>query len=397
MLALLAWAAPTVRAQTPDTAEAHLGRGYDALRQERYDAAVTEFREALRRDPTLVMRARFPLAVALYELKQSADARREFEAVRREVGDHPNVAYYLGRLDLLDQNFAGAVRNLTKAVAKPPFPDTAYYLGLACFKQGDLAAAEKWLRQAAQTNPRDSLAPYQLGMVYRKLGRAEDARKAFAESTELRRRDTDESEMRTECAKKLDSGPRPEARAICQRLYDAGDAERLTALGTLYGQHGDLEDALEPLRRAAELAPERPQMQYNLAFTYYQMGRFAEARAPIAQAAERWPDVFQLNFLYGAVLVKLGDDAGAYAALARAHELNRQDVAAADLLYRTALGLARKSQEARHYPDALRYFGEAAKLRPSDPEPHQGMADVYSSTGHPAEAAAEQRLAEGPR
>ena len=45
------------------------------------------------------------------------------------------------------------MRNLTKAIAKPPFPDTAYYLGLACFKQGDLAAAEKWLRQAAQVEP----------------------------------------------------------------------------------------------------------------------------------------------------------------------------------------------------------------------------------------------------
>ena len=153
--------------QAQDTAEQHLGKGYDALRQDRYDAAVAEFRAALRLDPTLVMRARFPLGVALFELKQSVEARREFEAVRREAGDHPNVSYYLGRLDLLDQNFAGAVRNLGKAVAQPPFPDTAYYLGLAYFKQGDLPAAEKWLHQAAQLNPRDSLARYQLAMVYR--------------------------------------------------------------------------------------------------------------------------------------------------------------------------------------------------------------------------------------
>ena len=92
-------------------------------------------------------------------------------------------------------------------------------------------------------------------MVYRKQGREEEAKKAFAESAELRRRDTDESELRTECAQKLDTGPRAEARAFCQRLYDPDDAERLTALGTIYGQHGDLEAALEPLRRAAELAP----------------------------------------------------------------------------------------------------------------------------------------------
>jgi Flp pilus assembly protein TadD len=392
-LAILALQPPPAASQTPDTAEAHLGRGYDALKQDRYDAAVSEFRAALRLDPTLVMRARFPLAVALFELKQSGEARREFEAVRREVGEHPNVSYYLGRLDLLDQNFAGAVRHLSEAIAKPPFPDTAYYLGLACFKQGDLAAAEKWLQQVAQVNPRDSLARYQLALVYRKLGREDEAKQAFAESAELRRRDTDESALRTECAQKLDTGPRAEARAFCQRLYDPDDAERLTALGTIYGQHGDLEAALEPLRRAAELAPERPEMQYNLAFTYYRMGRFEEARAPIAKAVERWPDIFQLNFLYGAVLAKLGEDLPAYQALSRAHELNRQDAGAADLLYRATLGLARKSLAARQYPDALRYFGEAAKLRPGDPEPHQGMAAIYTLTGHPAEAAAEQRLA----
>ena len=383
--------------QAQDTAEQHLGKGYDALRQDRYDAAVAEFRAALRLDPTLVMRARFPLGVALFELKQSVEARREFEAVRREAGDHPNVSYYLGRLDLLDQNFAGAVRNLGKAVAQPPFPDTAYYLGLAYFKQGDLPAAEKWLHQAAQLNPRDSLARYQLAMVYRSQGREAEAKKAFAESAELRRRDTDESQLRTECAQKLDAGPRAEARALCQRLYDPDDAERLTALGTIYGQHGDLEAALDPLRRAAELAPERPQMQYNLAFTYYRMGRFEEARAPIAQAVQRWPDLFQLNFLYGAVLAKLGEDLPAYQALSRAHELNLQDAGAADLLYRATLGLARKNLAARQYPDALRYFGQAAKLRPGDPEPHQGMAGIYTLTGHPAEAAAEQRLAEGVR
>jgi Tfp pilus assembly protein PilF len=88
-----------------ETTEAHLGRGYDALRQDRYDVAVSEFRAALALDPKLVLRARFPLAVALFELHKSDEARQEFEAVRRETGDHPNVLYYLGRLDLEDRNF----------------------------------------------------------------------------------------------------------------------------------------------------------------------------------------------------------------------------------------------------------------------------------------------------
>ena len=396
-LGILTLRAPAAQPQMKDTPEAHLGLGYDALRQDRYAAAVIEFREALRLDGTLTMRARFPLAVALFEMKQTDEARREFEAVGREVGEHPNISYYLGRLDLLDQNYAAAVRHLTQAAAKPPFPDTSYYLGLACLKRGDLAAAERWLKQAAQANPRDNLARYQLAMVYRKQGRGEDAKKAFAESSELRQRDTADSEVRTQCAQMLDSSPREAARAYCQRLYDPDNAERLTALGTLYGQHGDLEAALEPLRRAAKLAPEGPQVQYNLAFTYYQLAMFDQARDAVAKAVERWPDIAQLNFLYGAVLAKLGDYAAAYQSLGRAHQLNARDAGAAELLYRVTLVLARNSADGRQFAEALRYFGEAANLRPADAEPHQGMAQVYAATGHPEEAAAQQRLAENAR
>ena len=181
---------------------------------------------------------------------------------------------------------------------------------------------------------------------------------------------------------------------MCERLYDPDNAERLTALGTIYGQHGDLEAALKPLQRAAELAPQSPQMQYNLAFTYFRLNRFDEARTPIADAVKRWPDIFQLNALYGAVLSKLGDDLPAYQALRRAHQLNPADSQTANLLYVTLLGLARKSQAAREYPDSLRYFGEAANLRPDDPEPHRSLAEIYAVTGSPAKAAAEQQQAD---
>jgi len=163
---------------------------------------------------------------------------------------------------------------------------------------------------------------------------------------------------------KLDTGPREEAHAVCQRLYDATSAEKLTALGTIHGQHGDLEAALEPLQHAAQLEPQSPQMQYNLAFTYYRMNRLEEARAPLAKAIERWPDLFPLQSLYGAVLARLGDDLAAYRALGRAQEINPQDPRTRELLYTTTLALARESQAAGHDPESKRYFDEAAKLRP---------------------------------
>jgi tetratricopeptide (TPR) repeat protein len=318
-------------AQT-EAPDAHLGRGYDAMKRDRYDEAIAEFRAALKIDPKLTTRARFPLAVALFEMKQNIEARQQFEAIRRELGDHPNIDYYLGRLDLLDQNFPSAIAHLTKAMARPPFPDTAYHLGFACLKQGDLPDAEKWLKAAEQADPHDSAAPYQLALVYRKQGRDDESKKAFALSTELRDQGAEERQFRHDCEEKLTSGPREEAHAICDRLFDPGNAEKLTLLGTIYGQHGDLEAALGPLKRAAELQPQSPQMQYNLAFTYFELGRLEEARAPIAKAVERWPDLFQLNSLYGAVLLKMGRDKEAWPVLQRAHRLNEQDARTTELL-----------------------------------------------------------------
>jgi tetratricopeptide (TPR) repeat protein len=377
-----------------DIPDVHLGKGYDALKQDKYEVAASEFQAALNLDPKLVLKARFPLAVAFFEMHKGSDARRELEAVRNEVGDHPNVLYYLGRLDLEDRKFESAIQNLTKAAAKPPFPDTAYYLGFAYFKQNDLAAAEKWLTEAARLTPRDSRVPYQLGLVYRKQGRTEEADKATALSAELRRRDDSEGRLKLECAQKLDSGLREEARAVCDQLYDPDDAERLTALGTLYGQHGQLELALKPLRRAAELAPQSPQMQYNLALVYFQMNQFENARTPLAAAVKRWPDLFQLNALYGAVLVKLGEDVQAHGALHHAHQLNPQDSATEDLLYSTTLRIGRKLQSERRYSECLRYFVEAAALRPNDPEPHRRMAEIYAATKRPRQALDERQTAD---
>lgn len=377
-----------------DTADSHLGRGYDALKQDRYQAAADEFRAALALDSSLVLRARFPLAVALFEEHKSSDARKEFETVRRETGEHPNVSYYLGRLDIDDRNYASAIRSLIFAATKPPFPDTAYYLGFAYFKLNDLPNAEKWLKQAAELNPRDSRIPYQLGFVYRKEGREEDARKSLALSADLHRQDDSEAQLRAECGQNLDQGNRDDAHAVCGQLYHDDDADRLTALGMIYAQHRDLEAALKPFVRAAELSPQSPQVQYNLALTYFQMNRLEDARGPLEQSLKRWPDLFPLNALYGAVLLKLGREEQAFDVLRHANELNAQDAGAADSLYFLSLKLAEQTSHSKQFPKAIAYLTEASRLRPNEAVPHKQLAGIYTQLGKKQQADAQRKEAE---
>lgn len=381
------------RTASRETPEMHLGAGYEDLRSSRYKAAVREFRAALALDPKLVLQARFPLAVSLFELHQADEARREFEAVRREAGDRPGINYYLGRLDLTEGRLNAAILELNKAAATPPFPDTAYWLGDAYLKQRDLASAEKWLLKAARISPRDAIVQYQLGSLYSQAGRKQEAREAYARSERWRQRDAEVDRLRTNCSQKLGQASLDEARPVCDLLFDPGDGERLTILGTLYGNYGDYQDALKPLRRAAELSPNSPQMQYNLALAYFQLKRYQEAREPLERAVERWPDLFPLSALLGAVLRNLGEELPAYQALHHAHELNPQDAAVAGSLYEVSLSLAERSRasKSKQYTAALRYLGEAARLRPKEPEPHRLLAEIYDVTGRSREAAEERR------
>ena len=166
---------PTTEVAETVTPEAHLSMGYDALKVDQYDVAVREFRAALTADPALSLRARFP---RLWRFSNCINRMRpggNWYLYAAKSATILTSSDYLGRLDLDDHKYADAVRNLKLAAVKPPFPDTAYFLGYAYFKQGDLPAAEKWLTQATQLTPRDARVPYQLGLVYRKLGREQEA------------------------------------------------------------------------------------------------------------------------------------------------------------------------------------------------------------------------------
>jgi len=400
-LALAAAALPSaLTAQTAPTGDAdssilqlHLGRGYEALKEEKYDIAETEFRAALAIDSKLDMRARFPLAVALYQQHKNGESREQLETLRKSVGEQTGISYYLGRIDLDERNYPAAITNLAKASAQPPFPDTAFFLGLAYSKQGEDKDAEKWLRQATELDPGDSRAEYQLATLYRKQGRDAEANAAFQRAKDIKANSEQRSQWKFECNKDLDRSAAGQSSA-CERLNNPNDAELLTTLGVLYGQHGQLEKAIPPLKRAAELSPQSPQMQYNLAFTYYRLNQFDEARLALESAVHRWPDLFPVNALYGASLLELGQTESAYESLHHAHQLNPKDASVTNLLYRASLATADQRESSGSSQDAIRILGAAAELLPSESEPHRRLAGVYRKIGDLGLAREEQAKAD---
>lgn len=365
-----------------DSAEVHVGKGYEAVKDERYQVAAEEFQAALALNPKLAA-ARYQLAACLFALGRSQEARQEFELVQKQTGGDSSVAYQLARIDLQAGDFDTAIKRLSPLIKNPPFPDTAYYLGTAYLEKGELTEAENWLQAAAHANPRDFRVPERLAHAYERAGQKEEAAKQFALASELRGRYDQAAQEAVACTRSLETQPLVEAKPVCDQLFDSHDPDRLTLLGMIYGQHGHYEEAVKPLEAASRLDPESFEINHNLGLSYFQLRRYGEARGPLEKAVALCPDFYGSNSLLGATLYTLGEDQAAYKVLVHAHALNPENGDTRTLLFKEALILASKEARQKNYPSALNYLRAAAELQPQDQEVQRRMSELLPLAGQP--------------
>jgi protein O-GlcNAc transferase len=301
------------------------------MQDQLFEAAASEFEQAVAlnaADP----KAHFEFAVCLVSLGRNDEARRQFEQVQKLAGGSRYVTYYLGRLDLLANDYALAIKRLSSVAEEPPFPDTAFHLGVAYISSGDVAGGTKWLERAARVLPRDYRVHYRLARAYSSGGHEQEATREYGLYTQLRDEHKNTEKDVRDCASALRTEPPAAAREVCHRIYDPNDADKLTLLGQLFGDAGAFAEALDPLKRAVQLDPNSFEAWHNLGVTYFRLNQYKEARAPLEKAVALRPEFYGSVVLLGATLYMLGDDAAALPVLERAHRLNPADAQTAAVL-----------------------------------------------------------------
>lgn len=328
---LLAMAAGVCVAQVPQPdAEGHVSRGTQLMHEQLYEAAASEFEQALALEAA-DSRARFQYAVCLLSLGRNDEARSQFERVQKQTGESRYVTYYLGRLDLLANDYASAIKRLGSVAKDPPFPDTAFHLGVAYISSGDVNEGIKWLERAAKLLPRDYRVHYRLARAYSSAGRTQDAAREYSlYNQSLDEHKNTEKDVRA-CNEALHSQPQT-APAPCRRMFDPNDPEKLTLLGQLYGDASAYAEALEPLKRAVQLDPNSYEAWHNLGLTYFRLQRYKEARAPLEKAVALHPEAYGSVVTLGATLYMLGNDAAALPVLEHALRLKPDDAQTAAVL-----------------------------------------------------------------
>ncbi len=312
---------------------AHVGRAAQLMQDRLFTEAAAEFEKALAADPEN-QEVRFQYATCLFAQGRNDEARREFETVRRRLGDSAGLQYYLGRLDLLANRYAEAVTELRAADKSAGFPQAAFYLGLAYLSNGNLEEGTRCLERAAVRSPRDPQVHYRLARAYTLAGRKADADQQLNLYRQCRETARSTEEQVRVCDDALHKRPIAEARAVCTRIADPNDPERLVVLGQLYGDAGAFADAIAPLRQAVKVDPDSFDAWHNLGLSLFRLKRYPEARGPLERAAALNPDYFDTLNLLAATLYVLGDDRAALPVLEKAHALRPGDAQVAAALER---------------------------------------------------------------
>ncbi len=305
-------------------AASHAGKAVGMMEHGLLKEAAVEFEQALAIEPHDDV-VRLEYATCLFAQTRDDEARKQFEIERQRLGDRPGVNYYLGRLDLRSNDFAGAIKKLAPLESDPALSNVSLYLGMAYMSAGQPARALECLERAARKNPRDPEVYYRLARVYSTAGRTNDANRAYKLYREWTESQQVAEKYGRECTDALRTQPIAQARIVCQHIADPRDARRLILLGELYSQNGAYSDAIEPLRQGARLDPESFEAWQGLGLSLFFLKRYQEALPPLQKAARLNPQDFSTLSLLASTLHAAGNDAAALPVLETAHSLNPDD------------------------------------------------------------------------
>jgi Flp pilus assembly protein TadD len=199
-----------------------------ALDKNDYKAAIPPLQKFIAVEPDVAF-AHFQIAYAYTALKQPDEARAEYEKC---VALDPKMAeaqLNLGIL-LLEKDAAAAVGPLAKAVELLPSQSRPrYLLGLSQERSGDWKAAAESFEGASRLDPKDEESLMELGRIYLKNDRPQDAEGKFRAALEI---EPKSPEALHGLALSLDAQKKPAAAGayreyLSVRPQDAGARNRL--------------------------------------------------------------------------------------------------------------------------------------------------------------------------
>jgi tetratricopeptide (TPR) repeat protein len=213
------------------------------------------------------------------------------------------------------------------------------------------------LREALRINPNNAEAHNTLGLIWQRMGRADEAMAEHREAARL-------------------------APGLAEAHYNVGyDLQA----------RGQFAEAIAPYETSLRLDPTNPKARHNLANVLLALGRVDDAARYLEEAVRFAPDSAEIRQNLGTALLRLGRSGDAIAQFREALRLSPN-------LAESHNNLALALQQAGQPDEALAELRESARLMPGSVRIHRNLGEALLALGRPAEALTEFQngLALGP-
>ena len=315
------------------------------------------------------------LGYALLKTGQLPAAQKEFEAALKLEPGNVYSEYFLAQV-LDSQGLRERALSLYEAIVASGnvIYNTYQRLGQAYARKKEFDIALAMTRQALQQTPWDGAVHYQLGTIYRQMGRKDAAQQEFETSERLKRVDQSSIQKMLDLSEAVHNKDKDRTLALRRELLNqsGNDPEIMTGLGVLLGQGGLYADALEPLQKASAAGPCSYETCYNLGLTLAKLGREPEAEVPLKQALALRPDSYEVNLVLAITYVDQGRNRDAIEQLREAHKVQPENL-------RVLLLLGQQYLEGWYLQEAIGAFREALRLKPDDSTSRYLLIEVYQN------------------
>jgi Flp pilus assembly protein TadD len=286
--------------------EPDFDRGVAEFRARNYSSAVESFARAEAASPG----ATDALLYKGKSLVHLSDFPGAEQTLRRYLVSHPdssNALYLLGFvLHRLNRPSESLAVYTSAAAITPPTGDDLKIVGLNYVLLDDYADAIKWLQNAVERDAKNKDAWYYLGRAYYTKGQRVQARQAFVMVLSLDPQDVRaENNLGLICESDGQPAAAMEAyrKAIAWQEQSSHPSEQpYVNLGNLLMEQGQIKEALVPLERAVDLAPNNAFCHMTLGIAYRQNGQLDLAQHELEAATQLEPDNptahYQLGRLY---------------------------------------------------------------------------------------------------
>lgn len=242
---------------------AHGNLGVHLLETGQVERSIACFRDALRIWPTH-QNSHINLGLALAEAGRPEEAQPYFEKALQLNTNSVKANYFMGVSLASHHRYAEAKPFLLQAIALAP--DEFYFrqrVALIMAKQDDLTSAIEQFSEILRRNPNDGFALYNLGTLYARLGRWEEAISLLNRSLQIDRDSIETLRSLAWILATAESSSHRNGRLAVQyaeravELSKEPDAYALDTLGAAYAEAGRFPDAVATARKALELAEQQ--------------------------------------------------------------------------------------------------------------------------------------------